>query len=338
MKLRTLGLVLLTLAFLGVPVRSPAPLIYRPGEGWTYEPVGSDKRWQQTTASNQLAIAEIAFDRKDYGLAQQAATRVVEVWPLSDYAPRAQYLVGRCYEEKGHDEKAFDEYEKVIENSPKTARYPEILERQFNIANKFLAGKKFRLWGTFPLYSSMDRTAGMYEKVVRNGRYSEVAPQAQLNIGTAYEQQMALGMFHVPDYPSAIVAYKTATDRYYDRPKIAAEALYRTGLAYKAESQKAEYDQTTAGQAIACFTDFMALFPGDPRVPQAQKIIAELKTEQARGNFEIAKFYEQHKKWEGAKRYYNAAFNSDPNSIYATEAQQRIFALNKKTQPQPPSN
>ena len=48
-------------------------------------------------------------------------------------------------------------------------------------------------------------------------------------------------------------------------------------------------DQSTAGQAIAKFTDFMALYPNDPRVPQAQKIIASLKGEQARGNFAIAR-------------------------------------------------
>ena len=49
----------------------------------------------------------------------------------------------------------------------------------------------------------------------------------------------------------------------------------------------------------------MALYPDDPRVPQAQKIIASLKGDQARGNFDIARFYEKRKKWEGARIYYN---------------------------------
>jgi outer membrane assembly lipoprotein YfiO len=333
MKSRWLRLLLIVVGVVAFPFASPAPLVYRPGEGWVYEPVGGEARWRQSNASNQLAVAQIAFDRKDYGLAIKASRRVVQEWPLSDYAPRAQYLVGRSYEAKGYLEKAFAEYQNALDKSPKTANYQELVQRQFEIANKFLAGKRFRLWGFLPFSGSMERTAMMYEKIVRNGKYSEVAPQAQLNIGEAHERDKALGLFKTPDYPAAIEAYKIGVDRYFDRPKVAAEALFRAGLAYSKESQTAEYDQTTAGQAIATFTDFIALYPEEPRVAQAQKIIATLRAEQARGNFEIAKFYESKHKWEGAKRYYNAAFNADPNSPYAIEAQRRIYALNQKTQP-----
>ena len=67
-------------------------------------------------------------------------------------------------------------------------------------------------------------------------------------------------------------------------------------------------------------------------MPQAQKIIASLKEEQARGNFDVAQFYEKHKKWEGARIYYNEVLLQDPNSPYATEARQRIDQLKQRTQ------
>src|SRR5262249_19562070 len=155
--------------------------------------------------------------------------------PLSDYAPQAQYLVGRCYQATGKDEKAFKEYQNVLEKFPKFANYHEITERQFEIANKYLAGKWFRLWGYIPLYPSMERTAEMYSKIVRNGPYSEIGPQAQLKIGAAREKQS--------HYSQAAKAYELAADRYHDRPAIAAEALYREGLAYRKQAQTAEYDQ-----------------------------------------------------------------------------------------------
>src|SRR5216684_6823752 len=103
---------LLFIAFclLALPFRSPAPFVYHPGEGWTYEPVGGEGKWRMTRAKDQMDVAQAAFDKKAYGLALKAARRVVRVWPLSDYAPQAQYLVGRCYEAKGKDEKAFGEY------------------------------------------------------------------------------------------------------------------------------------------------------------------------------------------------------------------------------------
>jgi TolA-binding protein len=99
-------LVFLVLALF--PSRSPAPLVYRPGEGWTYEsPSGKEAAWRKLRAKDQLAVAQKAFDDKDYSLALKAARRVVTIWPLSDYAADGQFLVGQCYEARRQDEKAF---------------------------------------------------------------------------------------------------------------------------------------------------------------------------------------------------------------------------------------
>ncbi len=324
MNRRLIGLLLTLFCLLAFPSRSPAPLIYRPGEGWSYEPVGGEGKWQRARAKDQLDLAQAAFDKKNYGLALKAARRVVRVWPLSDYAPQAQYLVGRCYEAKGKDEKAFREYQKVLEKQPKSGNYEEILQRQLGIADKYLAGKWFKLWGVIPIFSSMDKTANMYDNIVRNGPFSDIAPQAQMKIGTAREKQH--------NYAMAAKAFEAAFDRYHDRPQIASDALYREGLAYQKQAQKAEYDQSMAGQAMATFTDFGALYPGDKRVGETQKIINDLKKEQARGSMMTAKFYEKRKRWAAAKIYYNEVVNlllSEPNSEYSVQARKRIEELDR---------
>jgi outer membrane protein assembly factor BamD len=331
MILRPARLLLVVVCLLAFPFRASAPLVYRPGEGWTYEPVGGEGKWQQPRAKDQLEVAQAAFDKKVYSLALKAARRVVRVWPLSDYAPRAQYLVARCYEATGKEEKAFKEYQTLLEKQPKIANFDDILQRQYQIANQFLAGRWFKLWGYIPFAPSMERTAGMYGDIVKTAPYSAVAPQAQLNIGTAWEKQKTLG-FKSPDYPTAIQAYDTAADRYHDQPKVASEAIFRAALAYQKEAQTPDRDQSDAGHAIAKFTDFIALYPNDPRVPQAQKIIGSLKGEQARGRFDIAQFYEKRKKWDGARIYYNEVLLLDPNSPYATEARQRIDQLKQRVQ------
>ena len=111
---------------------------------------------------------------------------------------------------------------------------------------------------------------------------------------------------------------------------MASDALYREGLAFRKQAQTAEYDQSMAGQSIATFTDFMTLYPNDARVPEVQKIIESLRTEQARGNFQIAKFYEKYKRWNGALVYYNEVVSQDPNSAYAAQARQRIDELKQR--------
>ena len=321
MNYRSVLLVLLLV--LALPFRAPAPLIYRPGEGWTYEPVGGEGKWQRPRAKEQLDVAQQAFDKKDYNLALKAARRVVRVWPLSDYAPQAQYLLGRCYEAKGRYETAFAEYQKVLDKQPKIGNYQEIVERQYGIANGFLAGRCYRLWGVIP-YPSKEKTAEMYDKIVKNGPYSDIGPQAQMKLGETREKQK--------NFALAAKAYEAAADRYHDRPQIAADALYRQALAYNKEAQTAEYDQSTAGQAISTFQDFMALYPGDQRATEAQKKISALKAEQARGSFQIAKFYEKYRKWGGAVVYYNEVLLLDSSSPYANEARQRIALLKDRAQ------
>jgi outer membrane protein assembly factor BamD len=303
--------------------QSPAPLIYRPDEGWAYETPGTDTgKWQRARAKDQLEVAEQAFEKKDYDLALKAAGRVIKVWPLSDYAPRASYLVGRCYEAKHQDEKAFNAYQRIIEKNPKVENYEEILSRQYEIANRYYAGQWFKIWNYIPFFPSMEKTAGMYEKIVKNAPYSEVAPQAQIKLGETREKRS--------EFREAVKAYERAADRYNDRPQVAADAYYKVGLAYRKQAKKAEYDQNAALQAVSSFTDFITLYPNDPRVPEARKIIDELKTEAARGSFNIAQFYEKQKKWRGALIYYNEVLVQDANSPHATTARERIDEIKRR--------
>jgi outer membrane assembly lipoprotein YfiO len=308
---------------LAFPYRSPAPLVYKPGEGWMYEKPGETGSWQRTRAKDQLEVAQQAFEENNFKLAAKAAHRTVRIWPLSDYAPQAQYLVGRCYEAEGQDQKAFKHYQQLIEKYPKIDKYEEVQQRQFEIANRFLGGQWGKLWGYVPFPQTMDKTAEMYEKVVKNGPYSEVGPKAQMNIGEAREKQ--------EDFPSAVKAYERAADRYADREDVASDALFKAGLAYQREAKTADYDQSVASRAISTFGDFSTLHPNDKRVSDAQQRIEWLRTEQSRGAYETAKFYEKRKKWEAAKIYYNDALNKDPGSVYAEIARMRIEELNRRT-------
>ena len=86
MSRRTIALILLMAGAVLWPFRSPAPLVYTPGEGWTYEAVGEVGRWKRQRAKDQLDVAREAFDQKDYKISLKASQYLVRTWPLSDYA------------------------------------------------------------------------------------------------------------------------------------------------------------------------------------------------------------------------------------------------------------
>jgi len=327
MRFRSWSVLTLLVALCLVPLRAPAPLIYRPGEGWSYEPEGG-ARWQRNRAKDQMEVAQKAFDEGKYRLAAKAARRVVKVWPLSDFAPKAQYLLGRAYEERGRADRGFKAYQQLIEKYPKLDNYDEVLKRQFDIATLYLNGKWFYLWGFIPAGPDRDKTVEMYEKVIRSGPYSEVAPQAQMNIGAARERQKEWGL--------AVKAYERAADRYNDKADVASEAYYRAGMAHLHEANEAEYDQSAAGRAINAFTDFIALYPNDERVPELKNRILDLYRIQADGNYRIARYYEKKRKLDGALIYYNAVVEiftqlvHEPDAPRAKEARERIVAIGAK--------
>jgi outer membrane protein assembly factor BamD len=327
MNRRFFWIVLLLAPMALAPFRAPAPLSYVPGEGWYYESYGETAKWQRTRAKDQLDVAEAAFNKGDYKITLHAAHRILRVWPLSDYAPRAEYLVARCLEERGRDEAAFNAYQTIITKYPRSDSFNDILWREYAIANRFLGGEWFRLWNVIPLYPSMDQTAKLYDKIVNNGPYSEVAPHAQLRIGAAHEKAR--------DFDLAAQAYEKAADRYNDQAVIAADALYREGLSYQKQAATAEYDQSMAGKAIATYTDFKTFYPDDKRVPEVERSMALMKMEQVRGNFKIAQYYESTRRWAGAVVYYNEVLQLDPNSAYATLARQRIEVLKPRLQIRP---
>lgn len=314
-----------TLCVVLVPFRSPAPMTYTPGEGWTYEAPGKEGKWKRSRAKEQLDVAQKAFDDKDYSTSLKAARHIAKTWPLSDHAAPAQYLVGRCHEARREDQQAFDAYQAIVAKYPKTDVLKEVLQRQFEIAGRYLNGQWFRIWRYIPLPPSMDRTAGLYARIVDNGPYSDVAPQAQLKIGAAREKQK--------NFPEAVRAYERAADRYNDRPQIAATALFSAGMAYRKQARSPEYDQSAAGQSIATLTDFITLYPDDARVADAQKTIEWLRGEQARGNFITAKYYDKKKKPKAALIYYNEVLVHDPNSPNAVGSRQRIDEIKKHLKP-----
>jgi outer membrane protein assembly factor BamD (BamD/ComL family) len=319
----------LTLAALFLcPFRAPAPLIYTPGEGWSYEvPGGKENNWRRSRAKDQLDVAQQAYEHKSYRLAIKAAQRVVHVFPLSDYVPQAMLLLGRCYEARKQDEKAFAAYEQILTKYPKIEMSHDIQARQFAIAVRFLHGEWTKLFGYIPFFPSMQKTADMFDKIVRFGPYGEFGPPAQMDIGAAREKQK--------DYPSAVKAYGTAADRYSEQPKVAADALYHEALAYNKQAKKADYDQSVAGQAIQTFTLFISLYPDDPRVADAQKLISTLYNEEARGHFRTAQYYEKNKRYFGALVYYNEVLRDemllkDAGAPLAKQARERIEAINRR--------
>ncbi|MBT7910471.1 MAG: outer membrane protein assembly factor BamD, partial [Verrucomicrobia bacterium] len=224
-------LLLVAIVFLSWPNSSPAPIIFRPGEGWSYESLsGGGGGWRRANAKDQLAVARDAFAAEDWKTAFKAAQRTVVDWPLSEYAAEAQLLLAQSYEKRGDDKMAFAEYQNLLRIYPHNVDFEDIQSRQFAIATRYLNGQRFKLWHRIPFYKSMKKTVAMFQDIVITGPFSTVAPRAQMNIGQAWINKARGFQFSQNEkhknYRMAVRAFEKAADQYHDRPDIAAGGLF----------------------------------------------------------------------------------------------------------------
>lgn len=301
------------------PRRSPAPLIYQPGEGWTYQGTAEI----MDNPKDQVELGKKYESKKNWDDAIASYLYVLRKWPASDSAQEAQFRIGMCREGMRDFYKAFLAYQKCLTRWPSHPRFDEVLEREFKIGNLFLAGERQKIWiiKTFP---SMDRTVEIYEGLIRSGPQSKWAPQAQFNIGLAREKQKA--------YEEAVAAYQKLNERYPDSDQVEA-GYYQIGAAYNRASNKAEYDASAADKAVEAFQEYLARYPKGAHVADAEKMIAKLQTEQARGMYEVARFYEKSHKPKAAMIYYNELIARFPESKFTDIAKRRVAKATKIEEP-----
>ena len=292
----------------------PAPLIWRKGEGWSYErggvPIGK-------TPQEQFQIAKGLQAAKNYGDAITAYRRLVRRWPTAFATEDGRIGLAECLSATDFHYKAFLEYQNLITKHPNSRHFELALQRQFEIGNLFLTGTRHKVWG-FKWFNGLDKAVEVFGQVAKNGPYSKVGPEAQFSVGLAHEKQK--------EYLAAVKAYQVLLERYPKLP-IAERGQFQIGVAYQEEAARAEYDQNSANEAIAAFTDFLVRYPKSDKAPLAEKNRIALRQEQARGLFQIGQFYEKQKKYKSAIIYYSEVIEQNPKSDWAAKAEKKVAAL-----------
>jgi outer membrane protein assembly factor BamD len=310
MRFQWKALLAVAALWLVFPRSSPAPLIYQPGEGWTYQGAAE----LMDNAKDQLALGIQYESRKAWDDAIASYLYILRRWPLTEEAQEAQYRIGLCREAFRDFYKAYLSYQRAITKWPSHSRFEEILERMFKIGNLFLAGERQKLWKLKTL-PSMDRAVEIYEGLIQAGPQSPWAPRAQFNIGLAREKQKAFEL--------AVDAYHKLIERYPGSEQVEA-AHFQIGAAYQRASRRAEYDKSAADKAVEAFEEYLARYPNGTNAAEARQAMAKLHNEQARGLFEVARFYEKSRKPRAALVYYNDLITRFPESKYTEIAKQRV--------------
>ncbi len=139
---------------------------------------------------------------------------VIDHFPHSAEAARAQLAIARCYAELGDNQQAILEAEQVLEAYPQN---PQLAAALF-----FLADTRF-LMGEYP------QAKESYQKLIRNYPQNELVTEAWMGLATTQEE--------LKENQAALKSYQRIKDRYPNRELIA-RRMERLQETIKKESKK----------------------------------------------------------------------------------------------------
>ena len=264
------------LMMMGMAPPAFAGWVWSPQTGWI-GPTGAVK----DTPGEQLVFAVAFFDRQDYDRARKEFKKLLRAYKESREAAEAQYYLGRCYEEDGDYYNAFLEYRKTIQVYPSTKRFDEILGREYQLGNYFLAGKKRKLFGMAAILPARDKAVEIFQAIVDDGPFSEHGQLAQYKLGLAH---LALA-----DYEQAVSAFQQVISRYPDLPLVD-DAHFQIAQASLKGTFKPAYDQSPTDLAMRELEAFVREYPESGLTSEASTRLQELKERRAEHEYQVGQF------------------------------------------------
>jgi len=299
-------------------------LAYSPAYGyWIWTPKTgkfiNPKTEVKSTPKEQFEFAVSLFEGKNYEEAKKEFKKLIKNYPKAFEAAESQYYLALIEEAQGNLYEAFLAYQKVIDKYPFSERIGEIIEKEFNIAERFMAGEKRKAFGmTLPV----DNPAiEIFTKVVENSTYGPLAPKAHYKLGLVLK---SMGRYYEAEeaFSKVITAYP---DSEWVEP-----AKFQLALTRASESRSSAYDQGATLEAKEKFEEFVTQHPDAILTPEAEKHIKALSAKEAEGLYNAALFYEKQKAWNAARLYYQNIISHYPDSSWAARATERLEVMEKK--------
>lgn len=313
---RYLFIILILLLSLTVQPTLSAYWIWTPQTGKWINP-----KWAvKDTPQEQFNWAMKFYEAKDYKRSVGEFTKLVRYYPSSELAAEAQYYAGRSYEGLEEYEQAYLAYQKAIETYPFTKRMDEMIEREFEIGNKFYGGERVKLWG-IPTFPSVYKAIEIYQKVCENAPYGKYADQALYKVGECYKKG--------GDYQAARLAFQKLVDEH-PESALAEDAKFQVGLCASQASLKPTYDQSVTDEALKQIEDFAKRHPESQLTGEADKMRESLREKKAQSDYSIAEFYWKQRHYESAAIYLRNIVENFPETSWAKKAEAKLKEIEKK--------
>ncbi len=271
--------------------------------------------------AEQLAYANTLQEKGRKRKATRQYGALVHKWGDSDEAVTAQKSYAGLFDERRRYEKAFEEYQYLIDHYSGNFPYNDILERQFKIAN-YIRTERKRFLFIFPKYSAPERALPLFEDIVRNAPHWEKTPEAQFCIGLIQEEN--------EEYELAATAYEVLQNRW-PESDFTDSARFRTACCLYHAASENPRDEQRCREALSALASFIRDYPDAQDAETIRTYIKEMSDQLAGLYYERALFYDKRgKKPDSALIAYSDFIKNCPSSDKVEKAKERVSELEQE--------
>ncbi|MFO7973175.1 MAG: outer membrane protein assembly factor BamD [Candidatus Hydrogenedentota bacterium] len=301
----------------GVLVVAGLLLVAASADAWIWNPATgrwiNEKNLPQPTAELQVEAARSLMEQGEYKKALRETNKFDKYYLDSEWADENQFLRGEIRFRQGRYLNAANEFQQVITNYPDTDLYDAVIEKQYEIGDRFYElgekrmEKKWALFRERPFKKAIE----VYSMVIDNQPFQEAAAEAQYKVGLCH--------FTREEYVEAAYEYQRVIEDYAGSDWVD-DASYGLALCYYEASLPPNYDQTRSRLAIEAIDEFKARFPEDERVEGLEEKRREMRDKIAWQRLQTARFYEKRRRFDAARIYYEAIVEQFPDTVAASDA------------------
>ena len=262
------------------------------------------------TVEGELALIRMHLARRDRKKAVAAAERFLTRYGDSASCEEAMLLAAQAELDAGRYYQAYQQIEKMLDRYPNGQYLERALDREIEVANAFLAGKK-RIVGKVFRLPAQDEGLDILRRVAEHAPGSPIAEKALLRIGEYHYQQ--------GEYSESADAY----DEYlqlFPKSGRAPHAMLQAARAMFASFKGVPYDETPLIEAEHRYKGIIDQYPAAARKVRAQQVLGQIAELRAERTYQTAKFYERTKRPKAARFYYRQVVDQHPATAWAVEA------------------
>jgi len=284
----------------------------------------------ESVAKQALDEADDLFQQKEYAKALKQYRKVIDRWPDSALEEDALWQAAECLFFTDQYPKAEDEYDGLVKKYPNTRYLDRIAQRQFVIAQYWLALDEKRhlpllvpnvMDRSRPLFDTRGRALKAYEHVRLNDPRGPLADDSLMAEANAH--------FLSREWLDADYFYSLLRTEYPDSEFLMPAHLFALQAKLKAY-QGPTYEGGMLDEAEILADQILVQFPDQLSTEEEQRVVrsrAEIAAQQALRHWKRAEFYKKGNHYTSARIYYALIARDYPKTMLAQQSRDRLEEL-----------